>query len=125
MVAGYGLLFKDKENSKHQKAKADQVIELYCLVFKKDKRENHEYHQRDHFLQYFQFNQRKGTPVFLKSYPIGGYLKEVFKEGNAPTDQNDADQPEIFKPLQVFELQMPVPGKGHKGIGKNQQDNRV
>ena len=47
---------------------------------------------------------------------VGGHLEAVFKESNAPAD--DDDLPEGF----VAELQVAIPGKGHEDVGDDEKD---
>ena len=52
----------------------------------------HKYYQRDAFLHHLQLYQREGTAVAYESQPVGGYLAAVFKEGDAPGKDDDADE---------------------------------
>src|SRR5690554_6740629 len=110
-------LLKDKVDCQYQKAESDQMVHFDRFVFEENHREDHEHHESDDFLKDFEFDQREGSTVFFKADSIGRHLKEVFKEGDAPTDHHDTDQAQVFKPFQVFELQVTIPGKGHKGVG--------
>ena len=96
------------------------MVHFDGFVLEKDHGKDHEYHQGDDFLKDFEFDKGEWPAVFFEANSIGRYLKEVLKEGNAPTDHHNADQTEIFKPFKVFELQVPVPGEGHKGVGQHQ-----
>ncbi len=49
------------------------------------------------------------------AYAISRHLQAVFEKGNAPTDEYD------FPKGNIFELEMAVPGDGHKNIGKDEQ----
>jgi len=49
--------------------------------------------------------------------PVSRHLKDILKESNQPTDKNN------FPEGHPFEFQVPIPGKSHKHIGNNKQDN--
>ena len=43
------------------------------------------------------------------------YLQDVFEKGDAPADQDDGDK------RAVLELEVAIPGKGHKNIGSSKE----
>lgn len=115
------LFFKNKIHSQYQKHKADQVIHPEAFVFEKKHSKQGKNRERDHFLYDFQLPQVERTAIFRIAHSVGRHLKDIFKKGDAPTDQNDAHQSETAEPVHFLEFQMPVPRKCHKGIGEDQK----
>ena len=58
-------------------------------------------------------------------YAVCRNLEEIFEQGNPPADEDDADKAKVLKPVHLFELQMAVPRKGHKRIGKDEKQYRI
>ena len=77
-------------------------------------REDREYCECNDFLNRFELYCRK----VIAPEAVRRYLKAVFQESDQPADQHYLPKSRIFEP------QMPVPGKGHKDIRNNQQNNR-
>lgn len=99
------------------------MIPLQAFVLEKNEGKNNENDERDHFLDHFELYQAERTTAFLVSKPVCGHHQCVFKEGNPPADQHNGNNTKIFGPSHFFEFEMPVPGEGHKSIGKDQQDD--
>jgi len=51
-----------------------------------------EYSQRDTLLNDLQLNEVEGTSVFYEAQTIGRHLTAVLKEGDAPREDDDADE---------------------------------
>ena len=60
-----------------------------------------------------EFKERlaKGDPA-----ERGRNLEEIFKKGDPPADQYDADQSQVLKPVHLPQFQVAVPRKRHKGV---------
>ena len=91
------------------------------FIFEEYEGEDYKDGEGDYFLYYFELHEREGATVFFGARSVGGYLQQVFEEGNAPTDQDDDDQRKVFTPLHVFKLEVPVPGECHEGVGEYQE----
>lgn len=59
--------------------------------------------------------QLRGGKNFV-AYPVGRYLKTVFKKSDAPARQDDKKKRGVI----VSVLQMPIPGDGHEDIRHQQ-----
>jgi len=57
----------------------------------------------------------EGAAVFGKTDAVCRHLKAIFKQGDAPREQDDADETQILS-LTLLEFQVAVPGKSHKGV---------
>lgn len=75
--------------------------------------EDAEDHQGDDLLDDFELDGREA----IGAKAVGGYLKAVFKQCDAPTDENDLPQGFVTEP------EVAVPGEGHKDVGKDEQDD--
>ena len=60
----------------------------------------------------------------LISDAVGRYLKAIFEESNAPADEDDHPDAGMLKPFHFPELQVPVPGQRHEGVGEGQEYQR-
>ena len=115
------LFFKDEINGQHQKGKPNKVVQSKTFRFKEHYRKNYKYHQGYYFLNDFQLYQRKGAAIFTITNPIGRNLQYIFEKRNPPANEYNRGQPDVFAPLHVFELQMPVPGQSHKSVGEHKK----
>ncbi len=77
--------------------------------------ENHKNTDGDDFLDDLELEHVEGPSGSVASYFIGRHHQRVLQQGNAPADEDGGDQ------ANVLEFEMPVPGNGHKGVGRNQQ----
>lgn len=117
------LPFEDKVHSQHEENEANEVIEPECFILEKYQGENDKDHQSDHFLDNLELDQAEGSPEFAEADPVGRYLEHIFKESDAPTEEDDADQSEVLTPRHLLEAQVAVPGEGHEGVGRGEHDN--
>jgi hypothetical protein len=93
------------------------------FVFEGEEHKSGEDHECNHLLKHFELYKGKRSALYTGAYPVGGYLKAVFKKRDAPAEQNDRKQPEAFAPFIFFKLQMTIPGQCHKNIAGSQQQN--
>lgn len=80
------------------------MIPTETLVFEENKRKRHKNNQGDDFLQHLQLDERKWATVALKANFIGRYLKAIFQQGNAPTDEDNCKQWQGFKPFEFLKF---------------------
>lgn len=118
-------LLKNKINRQHQKAKAQQVVPFEHLVFEEQGGKERENHQGDDFLQHFELDQRKGTAIFAEADAVGGHLKKILKQGDAPADEHHRYQAQLAEPLHFVEFEVAVPGKSHEDVRQDEQTNGV
>lgn len=108
------ILFAEHEVHRSDHAEAcPQEVPVQFFLHKKQAEGNKDT-EGDDFLQDFQLGDRHD----LVSQAIGRHLKQVFEQGNAPTDQG-GDIP-------FFILHVPkvaVPGEGHKHIGGDEHQD--
>ncbi len=77
--------------------------------------------QRDHLLDHLELPEIERPAVFMEPDPVGRNLEDIFKKGNAPTDEDHRKQPQLAEKIPLAEFQMTVPRERHKSIGKQQQ----
>lgn len=99
------------------------MVPAQLLGFKKQQRKNHENGKRNGFLDGFKLNQIKRAAIFFKTTFVGWHLKQIFKKSQAPTDNDDSKQTQIFAPGVVFKFEVAVPGKRHEGVGDEQEQD--
>jgi hypothetical protein len=93
------------EHGGHDQNKAQNVIPLYLLV-EIQHREDRENGEGYDFLDCLELHRAE----FVGSNAIGGDLKAIFKERDAPTDEDDFEQGSL--PV----LQVAVPGECHENV---------
>jgi len=101
------------------------VIPSEGFCFEKEQGEQHKNNQGNNFLHHLKFYETERASIAFKAYFICWYLKTIFKQGDSPTNKDNADERQRFKPFYFLELQMSVPGKGHKHIAQNQEENGI
>jgi hypothetical protein len=67
----------------------------------------------DHFLHDFELVRGEGADADA----VGRHLEAVFKEGDAPADEDDLPEGDLA------ELQVTVPGEGHEDVGADEQEH--
>jgi len=101
------------------------VIPFEGFVFEKNERKQREHHECDDLLDDLELDERERAAVFAKSDPVGRNHEAIFQESDQPTHQYEARKAGFLKKFQVLEFQVPVPGKRHEDIGKQQQQNGI
>ncbi len=64
-------------------------------------REDDEDRERDNLLYHFELHEAERTSIALETYPIGGHLKAVFKECDAPREGDYGYHRPFLKPRQL------------------------
>lgn len=105
------LLFPEHEVYRaYQQGKRHQVIPAEWF-FQKKYCEEREYGKGDNFLDGFEL---KAAPAFHIAKSVGRYHEAVFKEGDAPAEED-------YFPEGGFGMfEVPVPGERHEGVGDDQ-----
>ena len=117
--------FPDEIHGQYQKYEPHEVVPFQHFVFEQYQGEYGEHQQGDHFLYYLELHEGKRAAVFAVAEAVGRHHEAIFHKCNQPTDQDQAEQTGFLKKFQVLELQMAVPGKSHKNVGQQQQDNGI
>jgi hypothetical protein len=97
------------------------MIPLQRFVLEHNKGKDHKYQQRYHFLDDLQLKKAERTSCAHMPDPVGRHLQTVLEKRNRPTQHNEKQQSPVLEKFVVLEPQMPIPGKGHKYIGADQQ----
>jgi hypothetical protein len=105
-------LMEDKECPHGDAEEADTVVPSERIA-EVSNGENREYREGDDFLDGLKLRAGK----FVGAKTIGRDLEAVFKEGDAPTGEDDLPQGRTA----VFEVT--VPGEGHKNVGYGEKDD--
>lgn len=87
--------------------------------------EHGEYHKRDCLLHHLELHESEWSAVAHKTDAVGGHLTEVFKEGDAPREENDDQQGPVFADAGGLEPQVTVPSEGHEDVGEDEQNEGI
>ena len=116
-------LSKHKINGCHEAEEGSDVVPVEGFALETKGHDDGEYYQGDDFLQNLQLNQGEGAAVVQKADAIGGHLTHVFKQGDAPREEDDGYEGPVATDTRFLQLQVAVPGKGHKDVGQDKQEN--
>lgn len=114
------MLFEDEIYCKDEKTETNEVVQREMFILEENDSEQGKDGERDDLLNDFELPKVKRTAIAGIADFIGGYLETIFKEGNAPADDNDEGKTDIAEPAHLLEFEMPVPCKSHENIGDNQ-----
>ncbi len=99
------------------------MVKAESLCLEKGNGKNGEDRECDHLLDNFKLPEVKRPSVTGKAHTVGRYLEHVFKEGDAPADEDNSLNSQIAEAINTLELQMTIPGQGHKGIGQGKEED--
>jgi len=68
------------------------MVPMQVSALEHDVGNDAEHSQRDTLLDDLQLNEVEGTSVFYEAQTIGRHLTAVLKEGDAPREDDDADE---------------------------------
>jgi len=103
---------EDKERSGDEADASSGVVPAQVFA-EVEECEDGEDGERDDLLDHLELHGRESGSADA----VGGDLEQVFKEGNAPTDEDDLPK----GVLAVF--QVAVPGEGHEDVGEDEKDH--
>ena len=108
------LFLKDKIDSQDQKAKGDKVISPQCFIFKDQQCKNGKNYECDNLLYDLELKEAEWAAIAIKAYPIGRYLKSIFKQCDAPANEDNAHEAQTIEAFHILKPQVPIPCQGHK-----------
>ena len=111
------LLQKSEENGQDQQAESHKMVPMEGLSLEQEMGDDGENRQGNHFLDHFQLDERERTSVLREAHPVGGHHKRVFKKGDAPGKEDDADKGPVVRDLHLLQFQVAVPGQRHENVG--------
>ncbi len=97
------------------------MIPLQRFILKKENRKDHEDEKRNGFLDNLELNEGERSTMFFVPNSIGRDLQDVLEQGNPPTNEDDAHEPQVLTPFHILELEVAVPRKSHEGIGQKKE----
>ena len=116
-------LSKHKINSGNEAEEGSDVVPVEGFALETKGHDDGEYYQGDDFLQNFELNQGEGAAVVQKADAIGGHLTHIFKQSDAPREEDDGNEGPMATDACFLQLQVAVPGKGHEDVGQDEQEN--
>lgn len=99
------------------------MVPAKFFTLKKQQAKYHKNRQCNGFLYRFKLNQGVRPPIAFKPRLVCRYLKHILEESQAPTDEDDGKQTHAFAPTVFLKFKVPVPGKRHKSIGYNEEND--
>ena len=118
-LVGLFIFPEGEDDGEQDEGEADEVVPADGLALEDGGHDDGEDGERDALGQYLELHQRERTSVDLATYAVGGDHKAVFEECYAPRGENDEYQWPIAVDLHFGQLQVAVPGKGHKDVADN------
>lgn len=79
--------------------------------------EYHKHYQCDYFLNDLELQNGEWTAIAFKTHTVGRHLETVFEQGYTPGEQYHGIERPGGGDTGRVELQMAVPGEGHKHVG--------
>ena len=98
------------------------MIPVERLTLKEDIGHGGKDYQRYALLDNLQLDERERTAVTIESQAVGGYLKAILEEGDAPREHNDTHQWPVAADTRLLEAQVTIPGQSHKDIAHEEQN---
>ena len=97
------------------------MVPLQRLPTEEDYREERKDRNRHHLLDHLELHQAEGTAVADIAVAIGRNLKGVLEERQAPAQQDNQIEWRVVRDdPHLLQLDVPVPGEGHKDVGGHQ-----
>lgn len=120
-VSGRGLFPEDEIDGQNQAEESGEVVPAQGVGFHEDQCEEREYGKRYHLLYHFKFPDGERAAELRGADTVGGDLKAVFEQGDAPAQQDDRQYAEAFELR--FECDMSVPCERHEGVRYDEQND--
>ena len=95
------------------------------LPLKEDVGHDGEDDERDALLDDLELNETEGTAVALEADAVGRHLAAILKEGDAPREDDDAQQGPIGRDARLLQPQVTVPSQRHEDVAAEKQQNGI
>jgi len=95
------------------------------LPLKEDVGHDGEDDERDALLDDLELHEAEGTAVALEADAVGRHLAAIFKESDAPRENDDAQQGPIGRDARLLQPQVTVPGQRHEDVAAEKQQNGI
>ena len=118
-------LSKHKINGCHEAEEGSDVVPVEGFALETKGHDDGEYYQGDNFLQNLELDKGEGTAIVQESDAVGGHLTHIFKQGDAPREENDDQQGPVFADAGGLEPQVTVPSEGHEDVGEDEQNEGI
>ena len=116
------LFFERKKHREYDEHERNDVVPPERLGLEHGDDDGGEYNQGDGFLDDFQLDQVERASVDHRAYTVGGNHEEVLNQRDAPRQQDDENQrPVLWRWDDLRQFELPIPGKGHKNVGRDKQ----
>ena len=118
------LLEKDEEDGEDDAGESGDVVPLDGLPLEENGDDEGEDRQRNDLLDDLQLHKVERAAVLVETDAVGRDQKAVFEESDAPGKEDDPDERPVAGDLQCIEFEVPVPGKSHQDVRKNEHQYR-
>ena len=92
------------------------MVPVQVCALKHDVGNDAEDGQRDTLLYNLQLDEVEGAAVLDKAQTVGWHLTAVLEEGNAPREDDDAEQRPVRTDTRLRQFKMPIPSKRHEDV---------
>ena len=99
------------------------MVPVEGLSLEQEVGDDGKYRQRNDFLNDLELDERERTAVLREAHPVGGHHKRVFKEGDSPGKEDDADERPVVRNLHLLQFQVAVPGQRHEDVGTEEEED--
>ena len=97
------------------------MVPMKGLALEHEGHDDGEHHQRHHLLNDLELDEVERPAIVNNAKAVGRHLAHILKQGDAPRKKDDRYQGPILANARLLQLEMPVPGKGHKYVGADKQ----
>ena len=101
------------------------MVPMELLMLEDKVSDDSEHHKGDTLLDNLQLHEVEGTAIIDKTQTVGGYLTAIFEESDHPRKGDHQIQGPVSGDARLLQVQMPIPGEGHKHIAHDEQQNRI
>ena len=101
------------------------MVPMELLPLEDDVGDDAEDNKRDDFLDDLQLHQRERSAIVDEADTVCWYEEAILNAGDAPREKYHGVKRPVGGDTGLIELQMSVPGKCHKDIAANQQQNCI
>ena len=99
------------------------MVPLQGFVVENGRCDDGEYRQGDGFLNDLELHEGERPSVNAATHGVGGNHEEIFDEGDTPGGENHQNQRPVGADVHFFELEVAVPGCGHKDVTDDQEND--
>lgn len=118
-------LHEDQVDGGDQTGEGKEMVPVERLPLEEDVSHDGKDDERDTLLDDLELDQAEGAAIALEANAVGWHLTTIFEEGNAPRENDDANQRPVGRDARLLQAKMAVPGQRHEDVAAKKQQNGV